>query len=319
MRTLLALAIVGFLAVGCNAFTDTDEIPRPVCGSDADCDDGVFCNGPETCAPDAEGADGLGCVAMGAEAFLDDGVDCTEDRCDEATTTRIHDASACECQDDAGCRVIHQGPCVEQVRCDGGACAVTLLQTGTACDDGVACTTGTVCTDAGECAGTADDAVCDDGTYCNGEETCAPESSDADGVSGCVSGPAPTMGADITPACAEAACDEAAREVIAVATDACSCRTAANCGAPGDCRVWRCDADTGFTCEDAGPREAGSVCDDGLSCTVDDRCDVEGVCSGAVAHALCDDDDICNGGERCSPTEGCLAGVPPDPLPLECQ
>lgn len=52
--------------------TDVIEIDAAICGGD--CDDGVFCNGPEVCTLD-------GCVSTGV--VCDDGDPCTEDRCDE--------------------------------------------------------------------------------------------------------------------------------------------------------------------------------------------------------------------------------------------
>jgi hypothetical protein len=319
MRTFFALVILGVLGVGCNAFTDTDEIPRPKCDTDADCSDGVFCNGAETCEPEAPTADGLGCVAVGAQAFLDDGIDCTTDLCDEQGAAQIHDASGCECQDDGTCEAIHSGSCVLSATCEGGVCQVTLADVGSGCDDQIPCTSDSVCDDAGTCSGVEDHTVCDDGTYCNGEERCAPTDAGADGVTGCIDGPAPVEGATVEPACAAAACDERAGEVVAVPTDACACQTAADCGDAGDCRIWRCDASTGFACADDGGVDVGTSCDDGLGCTVADTCDAQGTCVGAVAHPLCDDDDLCNGAEVCSPTEGCTPGVAPDPLPMECE
>ena len=47
------------------------------CTNDLDCDDGVFCNGVETCESSR-------CVG-GAPPACDDGVECTMDRCDEAS------------------------------------------------------------------------------------------------------------------------------------------------------------------------------------------------------------------------------------------
>jgi hypothetical protein len=49
--------------------------PTP-CAVDADCDDGIFCNGLEVC--DA----GQGCLA-GTSPACDDGLSCTADACDE--------------------------------------------------------------------------------------------------------------------------------------------------------------------------------------------------------------------------------------------
>lgn len=54
------------------------------CTSNTACDDGVYCNGTETCDPSSPSAASSGCVA-GAVVSCDDGVECTSDRCDEAS------------------------------------------------------------------------------------------------------------------------------------------------------------------------------------------------------------------------------------------
>ncbi len=58
------------------------------CVDDLECDDGLFCNGEEVCAPGAAGADARGCARLLAP--------CAVDRCDEAAN-----ACAGECGDDA--------------------------------------------------------------------------------------------------------------------------------------------------------------------------------------------------------------------------
>jgi len=50
------------------------------CGSDADCDDGMWCNGAERCAPATPGADAAGCVA-GPASCGPGACDETADRC----------------------------------------------------------------------------------------------------------------------------------------------------------------------------------------------------------------------------------------------
>ncbi len=50
------------------------------CVDNAECDDGVFCNGIERCQPNAAGADRSGCVS-GAAPRCDDGIACTTDMC----------------------------------------------------------------------------------------------------------------------------------------------------------------------------------------------------------------------------------------------
>jgi alpha-tubulin suppressor-like RCC1 family protein len=55
------------------------------CDTDADCTDGVFCNGVETCSDE-------GSCERGAEPSCDDHVACTDDSCDEAGATCRHEA-----------------------------------------------------------------------------------------------------------------------------------------------------------------------------------------------------------------------------------
>jgi len=58
------------------------ESPACECADDAECDDGLFCTGIETCSPGAEDADPRGCVEGSGDPCLD-GQECneTEDRC----------------------------------------------------------------------------------------------------------------------------------------------------------------------------------------------------------------------------------------------
>jgi subtilisin-like proprotein convertase family protein len=81
------------------------------------------------------------------------------------------------------------------------------------------------------------------------------------------------------------------------------------CGdASGQCYKLVCIPETG-ACEEQ-PVQAGTACDDGSICTVEDVCDGNGTCEGA-ANA-CDDGYFCNGEEVCNPVTGeCSAGTPP--------
>ncbi|MCB9618133.1 MAG: hypothetical protein H6721_28240 [Sandaracinus sp.] len=60
--TCFAFVVSGLGCGGDDAPPTGDGGTPFVCASDTDCDDGLFCNGVETCAP-GEGADGRGCVA----------------------------------------------------------------------------------------------------------------------------------------------------------------------------------------------------------------------------------------------------------------
>jgi cysteine-rich repeat protein len=88
------------------------------------CDDGLFCNGIETC-------DGAGSCNVPGNDPCDDGVGCTTDACNEGTD------SCDNTPDDAACD--------DGLFCNGAETCDALLdcQAGTAvdCDDGVGCTT----------------------------------------------------------------------------------------------------------------------------------------------------------------------------------
>src|SRR5687768_2611190 len=59
------------------------------CTDDGACDDGLFCNGVETCDPGSPSADARGCVAD--DAFdCDDDVVCTVDVCSEEMRRCTH-------------------------------------------------------------------------------------------------------------------------------------------------------------------------------------------------------------------------------------
>lgn len=93
--------------------SDGDETPT-TCSSDGACDDGEFCNGVERCDPEAEGADGLGCIAAvdapcGENEVCDEDDDeCVVDDCLEPDRDGdSHDRTSCggdDCDDDDSIR-----------------------------------------------------------------------------------------------------------------------------------------------------------------------------------------------------------------------
>ncbi len=116
----------------CNPVSDCIPI---VCTSDADCDDGLFCTGTETCAVGEDGADpSTGCRA-GVPPSCTDDLDCTSDACDE----------------------------------DADACA--FVPDDTACDDGVDCTVDS-CDVSSGCVSAPDNSLCE--TYCVLGAECHP-------------------------------------------------------------------------------------------------------------------------------------------------
>jgi hypothetical protein len=169
----------------CNEGTDScDATP-----SDAACDNGVFCDGTETC--DAV----LGCQ-VGAAVNCDDGVGCTVDSCNNGT-------SSCDNTPD-------NGSCGNGVFCDGAEFCDTVLD----CQAGGDPCPGEFCDEAGSSCNECElDIHCDDGLFCNGAETC--------GLGGsCNAGSDP---------CPGSTCDEAGDVCMTCAPKGASCVNDSEC------------------------------------------------------------------------------------------
>jgi hypothetical protein len=177
----------------------------PECTVDAQCDDGVFCNGAETCE--------AGNCQPGMSP-CEDGVDCTVDSCDEdddictnsPEDTHCNDEELCttdSCDVVAGC-VFTPVVCPEGQQCDStdGQCQPVECTGDAECDNGFFCDGAEICDDAGacqpgtpvdcddgidctvdtcdeledECVNTPDDFACpDDGLFCTGDVICDPD------------------------------------------------------------------------------------------------------------------------------------------------
>ena len=144
----------------CNEGTDScDHV-----ANDANCDNGLFCDGVETCDP-----------VRDCQAGTDP---CPGGACDE-------DADACvtaECQSD--------NDCTDGLFCNGvEVCVSGACQAGTPvdCADGISCTNDSCNEATDSCDNIPDDALCEDGQFCTGTESCNPSL-------GCVSSgnPCPT-------------------------------------------------------------------------------------------------------------------------------
>lgn len=196
------------------------------------CDDGLFCNGADTCADGTCSVhEGDPCVGGGEcadtcdenldtcdlpvdTACTDDGNLCTDDVCGgEGSCT--HPNNSAPCDDGLFCN----GADV----CSGGTCTSGVVD---ACDDDVSCTDDVCDEDLDSCSNTADDGLCDDTLYCNGVETC-------DATLDCQAGSDPCIDGN---ACTVDSCDEGA--------DSCL----------------------------NNPLPELAVCDDGSACTLDDIC-----------------------------------------------
>jgi len=166
--SMVVLAMAMPNLVGCGANPAGGLQPEPMCRADADCDDGVYCNGAETC-----GADG-GCQS---EATPCPGRDCDEakrdclcgfDRdCDDGVFCNGDET----CGTDGLC-VAGTDPCPDNgVFCDG---TERCDETAAACvSSGDPCAAPEECDEsAAACFACMGDSDCDDGVFCNGWEAC---------------------------------------------------------------------------------------------------------------------------------------------------
>jgi hypothetical protein len=228
---------VGCTTDACNEGTDScDNTP-----DDAACDDGLFCNGAETC--DAV----LDCQA-GIAVDCDDGVGCTTDACNEGTDSCDNTPDDAVCDDGLFCN--------GSETCD----AVLDCQAGTAvdCDDGVGCTTDSCNEGTDSCDNTPDDAACDDGLFCNGTETC-------DAVLDCQAGTA--VDCDDGVGCTTDACNEGTDSCDNTPDDA-ACDDGLFCNGAETCdAVLDCQAGTVVDCDDA------EICTDDSCNETTDQCD----------------------------------------------
>ncbi len=175
----------------CNEKTDTCD-PVGGCTSDKECDDGIFCNGKETCNAyvKATGTNPpvTGVCQDGIPVDCSDGLDCTIDSCNEEKDACDHAPDNAVCDDGDFCN--GNEICDPLKGCQDGA-AVSCPDNGLFCDgtescneaddscqsSGNPCTPGvTVCNEKTDTCdpvgGCTADKECDDGIFCNGKETC---------------------------------------------------------------------------------------------------------------------------------------------------
>ena len=121
--------------------------------TDGLCDNGLFCDGDETC--DAL----LGCQP--GVFPCDDGVACTDDTCDEPTDTCVFTENDALCDDGFFCN--------GDELCDAVAGCLAGVNP---CVDAVACTVDICDENKDLCVFTPNDTFCDNGVFCDGAEVC---------------------------------------------------------------------------------------------------------------------------------------------------
>ena len=123
------------------------------------CDDGLFCNTGETWT--------TGTCGGGSSLSTDDGVDCTDDSCDEVTDCFVHTPNDTNCEDALFCNGAET--CDLMSDCQAGTAPIT--------SDGVACTDDSCDEATDSIVNTASSANCEDGDECTADA--------CDEISGC--------------------------------------------------------------------------------------------------------------------------------------
>ena len=142
--------------VDANAHLAWEEVRWCGCIADDECDDGLFCNGAETCDLDSN-------VCTAGEApDCDDGIDCTADTCDEVTRSCEHTSNHDVCDNGAFCD--GEEFCFELIGC--------FSINRPRCDDGVHCTEDRCDPGLDACVHEPVDSLCDNGLFCDGVESC---------------------------------------------------------------------------------------------------------------------------------------------------
>jgi len=278
--------------------------------NDALCNDNLYCNGVETCS------DTAGCISGTAPA-IDDNVDCTEDLCDEGNDLVTHTTinSLCWnglwcdgneiCHETQGCISGTAETCNDGISCtidscsegvypndNVGTCLVDTSQcsctTNSQCNDNNPCTTDTC--DGGQCLNDPNDgASCTDGFYCTINDRCQNGQ--------CVSDP---RNIDDTISCTTDLCDEDADIILHVPNhDICS-------------NGLYCDGQE--TCSSVSGCIGGIVpsINDGITCTIDSCDEVNDEISHTSDHSICQNGLWCDGEERCDTQFGCIGENAPN-------
>ncbi len=137
------------------------------CIQNSNCDDGIYCNGVETCS--------LGVCQSGTPLTCNDGVSCTTDSCDEINNRCLFNNSECSCS------VENQAiNCNDNNVCTNDLCNASFFTcyagfNTNSCNDNSACTNNDVCA-LGSCSGIT--ITCSDSNECTGDS--------CDSLAGCV-------------------------------------------------------------------------------------------------------------------------------------
>jgi hypothetical protein len=280
---------------------DPDRAPSGWSENDsAPCDDGLFCNGADSCLDSA-------CAVHAGAACPDDGVYCNGvESCDEL-------ADACRSSGDPCPGSDGDGDCSESCNEGTESCTandpdLSTCSDGTYCNGADACSSGMCSTHTGNpCPGldgdgdcsescnegsdscTANDPAaspCNDGLFCTAADTC-----NASGT--CVGSGNPCPGSDGDMDCSES-CNETSDSCSANDPNGSGCNDGTYCNGADTCSSGACSAHAGNPCPGSdGDGDCSETCNEGSdSCTANDP-------TGTT----------CNDGVFCTDTDACSAGT----------
>ncbi len=273
-----ALTIVSDQSQAALIFPDDPAIINILCTGNAQCNDGLFCNGVESCA--------AGICVSGTAPCPQPGLPF----CDENLNACVECLNASVCNDG--------NECTSDI-CSAGACSTIPRSAGSACGSAA----NTDCTNPDQCDGLGN---CDandelDGTTCNDGEFCTTGESCTAGVCG---GIAPTDCSDAF-ACTTDTCDEVADECVNE-LDAGACLIDDVCyndGQPNPAN--ECEE-----CNSALATTSWSFAADGTGCTDDGNdCTADECQAGLCEHPNLDPGDPCNDGNPCTGTGAPGVGI----------
>lgn len=275
----------------CVGFCSELRLKCVQCEDNADCDNGVFCDGAESCVNDV-------CVVNPPPVCK---------RC----VGGANDGSGC--QTNADCPGSPAGTCTGATSfCDEANDRCNVCLNDAQCADSLSCTLDQ-CTHYTNglnlCNNIQDDSICDDGLTCNGQEHCNAS------LTGCVAGtPLSCVKSCFRGFNAGAACSidsQCGSSCEGGVNPGISCTSDSNCGKAciGGGPTGDPNAD-GWPCLSASDC-ISSVCGQGLC--VPGKCvglcsEAFGGCVDCEVNAPCSDNLFCDGTETCSVNGTCLAG-----------
>lgn len=264
------------------------------------CDDGLFCTINDQC---------VGGECVGDPLVCDDGIDCTDDSCDENLDACLHTPDNGDCP-------MSNSPCFSFI-CDPMQGCIIVNHDGVPCDDGLFCTVDDVC-GGGQCDGAPRN--CDDSIACT-TQVCD------DVADACVYHPKDTLCDDMI-ACTVDVClvgqgcvhtpDDSICQDNFFCNGTESCDPQQGCISSGN----PCSEPLPLCCEEADQCVeeccVNAHCDDGNACNTD-ICNLDGVCEHTDGVSCPGPTETCDGGTECNPDTGACDSLPDPPSGSTCE